>query len=258
VLVIKNLPLISIITIGKENCNSLLKTMNSVKQQSYKSIEHIIVYCGKKNDVEKALVNLRYNDLKYKVIFDEGYGISSAFNIGVLNSSGEYIIFLNSGDIFYEKDSLVKLVNRLDENIDIVTGYSVKEFWGGTLPRKKLNLKKYSQRIYISHQASLFKRDLFYKYGLFNNNFKVRMDLEWLSRLDNKVNMKFVNAKIILFESGGISEKYVNRSTYEEILVLSKNIPKTIKRIIIVTLFLSWYRNVRNIYRYLIRKFRGK
>ena len=88
------LMLISIITIVKNDQCGLNQTLNSVVEE-FPSQQHIIVDGSQPSlDLSKTIKNS-------KIIYSKNdLGISHAFNRGILNADGDYIIFLNAGDTF--------------------------------------------------------------------------------------------------------------------------------------------------------------
>src|SRR4051812_2923108 len=92
-----NLIQVDVITLTKNSSNCILKTLDSVSMQDYKYINHIIID-GNSADETVDIVN-QYNHEKQVTIFQQnGVGIANAFNIGLMKSSGNLVIFLNSGD----------------------------------------------------------------------------------------------------------------------------------------------------------------
>ncbi|WP_373544556.1 glycosyltransferase [Chamaesiphon sp.] len=101
--------LVSIVTISRNNYQSLFKTLESVKDQDYLEIEHIIID-GDSNDGSKDLLELYSHSKQYTYISEPDRGISSAFNKGLEKSNGDLIFFLNSGDIFFANNVVSEIV----------------------------------------------------------------------------------------------------------------------------------------------------
>lgn len=91
--------------------------LESVINQSYKNLEIIIINDGTEDDSMK-IVEKYLSDKRIKVINKENGGLSSARNIGMINSTGEYIYFLDSDD-WIENNTIKKLVENVKDT-DIV------------------------------------------------------------------------------------------------------------------------------------------
>ena len=91
--------LVSVVSISKDNYQSLFKTLESVKALNYQKTEHIIID-GDFNDGSKQLLKSYSHSKVYKFFSESDSGISSAFNKGLNKSTGDLIFFLNSGDLF--------------------------------------------------------------------------------------------------------------------------------------------------------------
>ena len=101
----------SIITVNLNDVNGLKKTFKSIKNQSYKSYEHIIVDGDSLDGSKKFLKNLNHN--KIKKIIGKDRGIYDAMNKGIKISKGKFLIFLNSGDTFFSNSSLEIMRNNI-------------------------------------------------------------------------------------------------------------------------------------------------
>lgn len=114
----------------------LLKCLNSLKTQTFKDFEVIIV-CDKSNDNSEGIVdNFVKENKKYKKIYAEKTGLSEARNIGIQEAKGEYLLLLD-GDDFYEK-ALLKVINdNLYDSPDLIR-FQIREIF----PDKKVNYKE--------------------------------------------------------------------------------------------------------------------
>lgn len=88
---------ISIITINYNNASGLEKTIRSVVEQTYNEYEYIIID-GASSDKSKEVIQeyQRYIDFWCS---EKDSGIYNAMNKGIQKASGEYLLFLNSGDV---------------------------------------------------------------------------------------------------------------------------------------------------------------
>jgi glycosyltransferase involved in cell wall biosynthesis len=105
---------ISIVVVSLNTKKDTVNTINSILLQSYKNYE-ILVIDGKSND--GTVEFLRKNSNKINFISKKDKGIYDAMNKGSHLASGEWIMFLNSGDIFYNNKVLSNIFKKTIENI---------------------------------------------------------------------------------------------------------------------------------------------
>ena len=186
---------ITILTVCLNSELTILHTLNSVLTQSYKNIEHIIVDGG---SADKTLEFLKEYNLKNKIIIHQTKsGIYNAMNLGIKKSKGDYICILNSDDIFNSNTTIEKVVKKIikDKDCSIFLGdviffnaekftkinrnYSVKSF--------NKNLLKFG--VMPPHPGSFVKKELYLKYGLYEENYKIASDYEFFLRTIYKNNL---------------------------------------------------------------------
>lgn len=110
----KNKTLSIIIPIyNSENYLSLM--LDSIKNQSYKDIEVILINDGSKDGSEEICKKFVKENANAKYIYKENGGVSSARNLGLKYVTGKYVCFLDSDD-YIEKNYCECLVNTMEEN----------------------------------------------------------------------------------------------------------------------------------------------
>jgi len=156
-------------------------------------------------DNTKSILNTykkKFNN-RVRIITFLKKGVSAAFNKGIERTRGEYIIFLNSDDFFYDEKVLQNTYRFLikHNNFDWIYGkIRVIEEDGkdiGTFPTKKIFqissnfILKFVN--FIPHQAVFMKKEVFEKYGSFDTSLKVNMDTDLWLRIGSKTNWEFFN-----------------------------------------------------------------
>ena len=193
----------SIITINYNNRDGLKNTIESITNQSFNDYEYIIIDGGSTDgsvDVIKEYQRISY------WISEKDNGIYNAMNKGVKVSHGEYLLFINSGDMLYNMNVLENTLPYL--KADIVHGIAENI----SSPVSPLCLVKISNRKEpfsptLHHQACLFRRKLF------NNSFydeKYKIVSDWKFYIEqimiHNCSFIFIPIKVALCEGGGISE----------------------------------------------------
>jgi glycosyltransferase involved in cell wall biosynthesis len=111
-------PKISIITINYNNREGLERTFDSVFSQNYTNFEYIVID-GASNDGSKELID-QFSDKITFWVSEPDKGIYNAMNKGIDQVNGEYVFFLNSGDVFLDSNSLEKVSEELHTD-DIIS-----------------------------------------------------------------------------------------------------------------------------------------
>jgi glycosyltransferase involved in cell wall biosynthesis len=198
--------LISIITINYNNAEGLRKTINSVVSQSFQDFEFIAI---DGNSTDKSVDVIKQFNRINEWLSEKDNGIYDAQNKGVLKSKGEYLLFLNSGDILADNQVLQKVSTYLSGG---------KSFYYGNLILDKNNIKEkhlapreidvdFILNSTFWHPCVLIKSDLFKQYGLYNTTFKIVGDYEFFIRclLKPNITTEYINEFITEFDGNGIS-----------------------------------------------------
>lgn len=169
------MPVISIITINRNNAGGLRRTIESVINQTFKDYEYIIID-GASTDGSLDVIQHYAPKFTYWVS-EPDTGIYNAMNKGIQYANGEYLLMLNSGDTLFSTETLeVLFSNSFSE--DIVYGNVNWEFnsngVSGIFP-DHLTLW-YFLEASIGHQAALIKRKLHSIAGLYREDYSIVAD----------------------------------------------------------------------------------
>jgi len=223
---------LSIITINYNNASGLEKTLKSVASQTCKDFEHVIVDGGSSDDsvniikeyvenCQRSTVNGQRITVKW--VSERDKGIYNAMNKGIKMASGEYIQILNSGDILASDDVVERMYaelghinSKLENSLPILYGNMIKDFGNGKLkkdtgggcdlctPESFL----FFYRGTLNHDCAYIRRDLFEKYGYYNEQMKICSDWEWYVRAIAVGGEKvfYTNIDVTIFDMFGVSE----------------------------------------------------
>ena len=210
---------LSIITINYNDSIGLKKTMESIKAQSYKDFEHIVIDGNSNDDSLEVIKSYNYNNLKY--ISEPDSGIYNAMNKGIKRSQGKYLLFLNSGDVLENKNVVMSVLPYLDKAYSILSGNLIFDEEKGRRLREHPNEISFSYLVgnAISHPSTFIKQELFSKYGNYDENFKIVSDWAFFLKalgLNNETYFK-IPVTISVFDTKGISSKEENyEAVYSE------------------------------------------
>ena len=204
---IKTPPFFSIITASFNSQKTISKTIESLLNQDYTDFEYIIID-GDSLDRTKEIIS-KYNNYIDVYVSEKDKGIYDAMNKAIDYCSGDYILFLNSGDKLYEPNTVSKIINEIIQiKPDILLGsYNYVQdisHFNKTVHVRPLNY--YFKGMVTNHQSCLFKRQIHaeFKYDL---RFKLVADYHLLLKLFLDGKYFFVSKETIsIISVGGLSD----------------------------------------------------
>lgn len=200
----------SVITVTYNAGNKLKETVTDVLRQTYNNYELLVKDGLSKDD---SLSQLPVSD-KIRVESCKDAGIYDAMNQAVSMAQGDYIIFMNCGDYFYDENVL----GRLAEAIEAHPGCGI--YYGDAYFRLSKEVLHMPGEItdfvcfrhIPCHQACIFARELWVEQG-FDLNYKIRADYEFFLRqyCQKKAKPFYTGIVVADYEGGGYSESKENR-----------------------------------------------
>lgn len=171
----------SIITVCYNNRDGLEKTIKSVICQTYKDNEFIVIDGGSKDGTKELLEE--YDDKIDYWCSEPDKGIYNAMNKGVTHAHGDYAIFMNSGDIFYN-ENILDTIASFNTDADIITG-NVNRM-DNDVPLR-YHHKSMFEQIYhetINHQGTFIKLELLKKFPYEEKDLKIVSDWKfWIDSI---------------------------------------------------------------------------
>lgn len=227
-----SIPKISIITPVFNNEKDIVNCIRSVANQTYKNIEHIIIDGGSKDRTVELFKSYSEKYTHIIWISEKDNGIYDAMNKGIDLSTGDYLLFLGSDDVFYYDTILNEILEIKDiTSFDFIYGKALFKTKNSIYGREvDLNILKTEN---ISHQAILYKKSIFDKLGKYGNTFKVSEDYIFNIKCfqDDTILKKFVDKILVVFNDTATSSFYRDgflkyRLTYFDNLTFAEQIKK--------------------------------
>ena len=229
---------LTIITINRNNAAGLKKTLKSVEGQNCKDFEHVLVD-GASTDGSVEVIRKYAESLGNRVnwISEPDKGIYNAMNKGIGMASGEYIQILNSGDCLVSGDVTERMLSAL-KNADypsILYGNLLKDMSDGKINRDKsfagrdiTFLDFYNGT--LNHSSAYIRKDLFVKYGLYDESLKIVSDWKWYLQaiILGEEKPVYTDIDITLFDMNGISETNLGLRDNERSQELQRMVPQTV------------------------------
>lgn len=200
-------PKVSIITITYNNANGLIRTIESVISQNYTDYEYIIIDGGSSDNTLDVIK--KFADKITYWVSEPDKGVYHAMNKGIAAANGDYLHFLNAGDC-YASEKVLQTIFSQEQTLPLLRGTQIcdygdrQELWTNLGNREVTLYDMYSNT--MLHQATLIRRDMFDKYGLYDENLKIVSDWKFFLELvlgDEK--SIYLDVEIVLFEMEGIS-----------------------------------------------------
>lgn len=189
-------PKITVVTVCFNAAKTLEKTIQSVINQTYNNIEYIIIDGASTDGTLDIIKKYKYRISYWKSEPDKG--IYDAMNKGIKAATGEWINFMNAGDMFADKNVLKNIFERDLYEYGVIFGA-----WFLIYKKHKRILKPFPffenknkyKEMGFSHQSVFVKTKFAYKY-MFDTALKICADYYMIWNLYYKENVIFHNVEI--------------------------------------------------------------
>lgn len=238
-------PVLSVITVVYNNVDHVERTLLSVLNQTYPHIEYIVID-GASTDGTLQVIE-KYKDRIAKLISEPDKGLYDAMNKGLTLATGDYVLFMNSGDELYTPETVANVFAAAD-NADIYYGETeMINDKGESLGQRrhkapeKFTWRSFKYGMSVSHQAIYIKRSLVEPY---DPQYQLSADIDWIIRAAKKakaiVNVKQYVAKYLV---GGMSKAKHRQSLLERFDIMNRyyGLLPTIFNHFIIAFNLGWY-----------------
>lgn len=237
-------PKLSVITVVYNDVKGIESTMLSVLNQTYPNIEYIIVD-GFSTDGTLEVIK-KYKD-RIKLISEKDEGIYDAMNKGLAIATGEYVLFMNSGDEIYAPGTVAKVFATADD-ADIYYGETeMMDDKGQSLGQRrhkataKFTWRSFKYGMSVSHQAIYIKRSLTEPY---DRQYHLSADIDWIIRAAQKAK-KIVKAEgyVAKYLVGGRSKQRHRQSLLERFDIMKRyyGLMPTVFNHLVIAFNLGWY-----------------
>lgn len=219
-------PVVSIITVVYNSEQFIEETIRSVINQSYPNVEYLIIDGGSTDGTPK-IINEYAKYIDY-FVSELDNGLYDAMNKGIKHAKGNYLWFINSGDLAYNETVLSDIFSKKEAFAEIYYGETeIIDTNGEPLgmrrhkaPRK-LTWKTFRLGMKVSHQSIIVKKEIA---GLYNLEYKLSADFDWVIKALKKAK-SVENTELILskFMDGGMTKKNMVPSLKERFHIMKNN-----------------------------------
>ena len=216
---------VSIITVTYNSANTIRDTLESVKDQSYPHIEHIIIDGLSKDDTLRIVSE--YPTVS-RLISEPDKGIYDAMNKGIQIATGDIIGFLNSDDFFSKNDVIQTVVTNIKEKkvesvfgdvkfVDAKDIQKVVRYYSS----QKFHPNRFAWGYMPAHPTFYTYKKNYENFGIFKTDYKICADYEILIRFlySNKLSYAYIHQDLVTMRVGGVSN-----TNLKSRLILNKEI----------------------------------
>lgn len=219
-------PKLSFITVNLNNSDGLRLTIESIVAQQWKEFEFIVID-GSSTDGSVEVIHEFSDHIDYWVSEPDS-GIYNAMNKGIAVATGEYCLFLNSGDALLPDGLSSSLFDDIYTDIiyfpcNMMYNNGIHEL--RTFPDKLSS--SFFFRNSINHQSTFIKRNCFIQLGLYNESYRHLADFDFWIRsiiLEN-CSHQYIPTAITSYDMHGLTAKWNAQLSAERDAILKNHFP---------------------------------
>jgi glycosyltransferase involved in cell wall biosynthesis len=227
-----NFPQISVIIPTYNRAHLLPRAVESVLRQTFQDFELIIIDDGSTDNTKEAIEEFQKKDKRIKYFYHKNAGPSSARNLGIKNSIGKYIAFLDSDDVWLPEklEKQVAVISKSEESVGYVFSNGIitntcgdeREEAVREFPKDVFNNNKETLRFFLALNGInacsniLVKKEIFAKCGLFDLNLPNFEDPELLIRVASKFSLEHMDDVLYI--------RKINKTSLHKTIDIKKSI----------------------------------
>lgn len=203
-------PILSIITVCFRAKDEVCATMENVLKQSWKHFEYLVIDGSSKDGtvelLEQTAPDFLASGISFRYVSEPDHGIYDAMNKGVLMAKGEWLLFLNAGDLLADGQILEQIFAK-PADAQILYGDTLCIYQGNTKLYPALPLNHLTYEMAFCHQSAFIRRELLLKHP-YDISYKVCADHQFfLSMYLKKKEFDYHAVPISVYEIAGYSDK---------------------------------------------------
>ena len=222
---------ISVVTVCLNTVDTIEETIESVLGQTYSRIEYVIVD-GMSIDGTLEVIQKYEKTQRIKMVSGKDRGLYHAMNKGIDLCTGDYILFLNSGDVFADRNAVSEVIAHTYLMPDIIYGNVTKIYQNQSITERYSGKKKVFKLLMTGkmpcHQGIFTKASVLKKFR-FDESYQICADFDFLMRcVREHVSMQYVDVVVSVVDCvTGISSRKDNldRMRAEDDRSIRKNYP---------------------------------
>lgn len=219
--------------------HELQRTVDSVLHQSYGEVEHLIIDGASKDGtlaIARSYMEANEETGMHRVVLksEPDRGLYDAMNKGIFEATGDYLIFLNAGDVFPSPDTLELVAGQVGEDeelpgvlygdTDVVNDEGTFLYRRRLSPPEHLTWRSFRQGMLVCHQAFYARTDIA-RCNLYNLDYRLSADVDWCIRImkdaeGRGLSLRNLHMVVVNYLEGGMSIKNHRASLRERFLIM--------------------------------------
>lgn len=244
----ENRPKITVVTVTY-NCKEVLQaTIDSVVGQTYPLIEYLVID-GSSTDGTLEVIQTNESNIT-RWVSEPDKGIYDAMNKGIAMATGDYINFMNAGDMFYSPEAISHVVERMDPGADVVCGDTIIRSMVGEYIREIPPFGMLEKAMVICHQSALIRTELHKRYP-YDTSFRLSGDYNFFYTSYKRGSVfQYIPLVIATFDAvEGVSSNSYRGSTKENARI--HGVERTLSHKISIEIGYWWYVTKRTLKKFL-------
>lgn len=226
----ENSLLISVIIPMYNSADTIVRALDSIRNQSFTCFFEVLVVNDGSKDNSKKIVEdyIDNNGLKNVILINQNNGgVSKARNKGLLSAKGKYIAFLDADD-YWVKNKIERQMIFLEKGFDFICGlrnnekitfpYQIKNGYAN------ISLNKLLIKVVGQTSTAIFNKKVIENSGLFDENQRYSEDANLWMRISKNNKMIVLNEVLVLTDNG-----YGNKGLSSNLIEMEKGVKKNIK-----------------------------
>lgn len=235
----------TIITCTYNAADVIKPTLDSILNQTWGQIEHLIIDGASKDDTVKVAEAYRQRSLEeetehdVRIISEPDRGLYDAMNKGLRLATGDYVVFLNAGDSLPNDDTLEKISNDVNErsdgklpavlygDTDIVDEKGIVLHPRRLAPPDKLNWRSFRHGMLVCHQAFYARTDIA-RAEPYDLRYRFSADVDWCIRIMKRAEREHLQLLrlpevVADYLDGGMTNKNHRASLFERFCIMRRH-----------------------------------
>ena len=221
----------SVITVCLNNLEGLKKTHNSLEMQTYINFEWIVVDGGSVDGTLAFLEKIKQSSTHMRFVSEPDKGLYDAMNKGIRMARGDYLVFMNSGDMFAMDDTLAHVSAVIEKNPETVFIYGDSldvDSEGKLYHRKARNHQEIYRGMITQHQSMFFARFEGEQKLFYSDKYRYSSDYDYIIRYlnlcKNKESIIHIREPLSRFQLGGLNETRRFKAIREDFLIRKRQL----------------------------------
>ena len=239
---------LTVVTVCFNSSKTISRCIESVLSLNNVTFEYIIID-GKSTDntleiIESYRTLFEAKQIPLRIISEKDTGIYNAMNKAIDIAKGQWVIYLNSEDYFYDSESIARIINSVNDNVAVLYGDVMVATSEINFLHKPRNLErvKSGTEMPFCHQSTFVRKEILERYR-FDEKYRIIADIDAFLRMyEDGLSFSYKPECVSVFSNDGISQTQRVKSIKEGKILLKNHNCYGIDRKIVLNMYLIWYK----------------